>query len=371
MFDVDRLIVEAVLGYAGLGPGEARELVDEGVLCDASGRVNLGLLLLSVLERLVELGRGGGFSPAGVVEDVSRSRVLVSGLLAELIWSALPRGGGLTLVEKWALGLFELAQAGWLGFLEELRSAGVEPQDCFCGEDPEPVLEGLGEWRQLVSAVHRELSTRFAVVSPQGPGVLEAAVYSSGAVPDYGDSELVYGLAYTRPWGSGAWVVTAPRPRRGLGPWLARSLEEPRHRRLVSCRSLEDLQRRVERIVGSVRYVYLVPALPGEPPSCLELARRVRGLRPCDAAGLVSLPPAVRLEYVEGMRGWRELLAFLYYSSLVTLYGYPSQLLVVDKASRLHADEAAIVSELLEAMSKRLQPYTSFIRGWESRSALA
>jgi hypothetical protein len=298
-----------------------------------------------------------------VVERVEGSRLLVASVLAEIIHEAGGGGGSATLREL-AAGIADRVWSSARGF-------GVERlARCLC-EDEEALIDEARSWREwaeLASEVRSELMTRFGAAALEGAGLeeLEAALRGSGSLPTgYGDAQLVYAVHYLSPSASSL-PATAARPRRGDAGWLRIALEDKKRDDRLRCRIQDEEE--WPKVAVTVLYSYV---LPRRPPSCGELEGKLAGaaVEPCRAARLVVVPQPFRVEYAEGTR-WRPLLAFTGYSASLAMYGYPPQLLVVDRYSRMTAGEAAVARPLIEEAIRKSQPYLSFVRGWETRSAM-
>jgi hypothetical protein len=369
-YHVEAREAERLLLYSGLDLREASWLLRLSHPCTSPtggpnrNRVVLGLLALHLLDRLVVEALGRGYGVAGMVEDVSRSRLLVADAVAELVSSAAAGAG--TLADA-AAGI-----AG--GVARAYASVRRLLGDCLCpSTDPTPFLLDTAGWSELLASMNATLVERLGgagILSspPPSRARLAAAASWSGALPQMSDSELLYTLHYLA--GRGDSYPATPPMEHGARLEIVRYyLEE---RRELSCQKDAALQalQRLERL----RYRYLAPT---RPPRCQELQAEIssKGLqgvfKPCDLASLVTVPPAVRLEYVEGMRLSEEAVALTVYPARILVYGYPPQLLVVDRYSRISPAEMAFARELAEALVERLQPYTSFVRGWETRISTA
>jgi hypothetical protein len=385
VYDVDVDVMRSALGYAGLDIYTINEIVSSATLPKDKSKANVGKAALEVLRRLGER-RWALFS--GIVEDVSYSRTLIYSLLAEVVAKALEEAGGgreEALVRRAAREIRDIAE-GHYDRLEE--AAGV--RDCFC-EDVFSEIDDIAEIENYLYTLGREVR-RFG--APGGLSevkalldsgereraleVLEVAAGSAAHSPGYSDSDLIYSLVYVslgrRSEGS---LSTVARRRLSTVRWVLRSLceEESNARRLLDPRERESCEEAVREVFGRVSFRYVIPE---SPPSCRELRERVaglsaEGLRACDVAELVSVSPAIRVEWIGDLEDERveELVLLTWLSSSLTMYKYPSQLLLVDKASRVSRDEAGMVPEIPREVARRRRPYTGFIRGWKSRIILA
>ncbi len=375
VYDVDWDTGYAALRYAGLPAPEAASLLNESRAGGA--RINLGLLALRLLGGMArEAGArntrrsGEGLLFAGIVEDTSRSRVLVASLLAEIMVSrALGAGGGGSRIDTDCLAERLLSRAlDWSSSYGGVH--GVDLSGCLCGDNPLASVAADDVARELVAPILEELRIRFRAslvgAEPLCPplSLVEAAAASSGAVPDITDSELLYNLVYLGlDPGAG---FTAPRSRSAVAEWAAVSLESKRER-LRPAEEPGELAWPARRVL----YTYM---LPDSPPSCRSLAAKARalGLQACSLSRLVTVAPAVRVEWLTPVDpGLLEgLLSAVYWASKLVLYKYPPQLLVVDAASRVTWSEYAGLERLAEEIARRRRPYSSFLRGWASRGAM-
>ena len=363
---------ERLLEYAGLDKRLRRDLIEDSYACSNGGgvdrnRVVLGLLAISVLERLVEGASKGEYGVAGVVEDVSQSRLLVSALTARLVWDVLGgiRGSGSP------VGLAaHLADELRNTTLNSFHKRGGILADCL-SLDPNQLhqeADSRAEWSQLTAALGYGLQERFAKgLRDAELDELETVILWGRLAPDVTDSELLYTLHYIA-GGGGLYPATRPLPHRSRLLLASYYLTGPQGR--ARCYGEDTIRNRLDKL-GRIVYQYVAPT---EPPTCSEIAASLKrqglsGVQPFEVAQLVSTPPAIRVEYVEGMPWVEDLLALTIYPSRIVLYGYPPQLLVVDRFSRIHPGEILAFRSLVEELVERMQPYTSFVRGWEMRIA--
>ena len=354
-----------LLLYAGLERSEASDLVDESHPCSPRGGrdhglVVLGLLALRILAKLVEGATRREYGVAGMVEDVSRSRSFVAASIAELVASVATStrsGDTVLLVKSIARGLRDKCMDYYMGRAQDIEK-------CLCPSiDAGQLLDSRTEWEELLININRVLQERFSLGISSAPReYLEAAALWSGSLPDITDSELLYTLYYM---GGVDYPATSPlshRPRLRIVEHYAST--NP----LIKCWG-DELLGLLDKL-SVLRYQYLAPV---KPPSCDELGRAIASknlsLRPCELAGLYTVPPAIRLEYVDAMPLVEHARALTVYPARIVLYGYPPQLLVVDRYSRVSMEEALAFHQLASALVERLQPYTGFIRRWESRIA--
>ncbi len=373
-YDVEQGVAEVALRYAGLDTSLASRLVLRSRPRGASDRVNLGFLMGLLLDQIREETKnsGGSLLFAGVVEDTSRSRVLVADLLAEATLEAAQRYQPST-TRDMGSGVSSLVN-GWAASYRRRR--GHSLSECLCDQSSWPSADPMTLAREFISPLQSELVSRFDTgiiqVSTLPPASMAAAALaSSGALPDLTDSELLYNLVYfedCQTLGGPPCLYTAPRSRAAVAEWARVSLGQRKRERLptgVNEAMLADAPR-------SVKYSYM---LVEKPPDCLELlqkAQKLSGLSACELAGLIDVPPAIRVEWMEpadqAMRD--RLLEALRQAARLVVYGYPPQLLVVDRASRVTLSEYLSLEVLVHELARRRQPYRGFLRGWEARDAL-
>ena len=337
-FDVDRETMLSLLRYAGLDSVAAREVLEDSTTCD--GRANMGMAALALLSKLE------GKPVYGVVEDTSQSTVLGRRVVAELV------------SRLWRLGAAVEDVARAVEVLVKSADESHGFSECIGLEEHTPT--SLVE--QFLSTLRYEAHTRLNC-SLSDVECVEAAASLPNATSflDATDDVLVH--AYNLVWGP----LTATRPlQRGGVALLARDyLESSSGReRFTSCRS-ENVQD-VVAVLSRVSYTYV---LPGPPPSCRQLAELAGdlGVEPSNLLALVYASPPIRVETLCEGGPRLEVVAYTYWASTITVYGYPSHLLVVDRASRVGGVEAWLVEELAEKLAARLQPYTVLFRRWRYR----
>ncbi len=368
-FVVETGEAERLLEYAGLPRGEARDLIDYSYQCiggrEDRNRVVLGLLAANILAELVERSLSGDTVVGGIVENVSRSRVLVQQVIADIVASAVndARRRGNVSVDRVASRLSSTVLDGY-------DRVGNDVAECM-GVDRDylsSLAPSLNEWIELVSGLRETLQVRLQGVglgNATASDVAKALAWSTG-LPDVYDPELLYSIYYLD--SSGKKPVTRLIPHTGRTGLLEYYLLGPPKR--GECQGEEHWREVVEKI-GRIAYRYLAVV---EPPKCSELKSKasslpVKGVEAYELARLVSVPPPIRVERVEGQEDNGLLEAVVLYPARITLYGYPPQLLVVDRYSRLRLLEVVGFKSLLEGLIERMQPYTGFIRGWEARAA--
>jgi len=367
-FDVPRRVVEAGLRYAGLGDGAVGEVLEGSELCGGRGVHNLGLAMLAVLSRLREHA-GRGAAVAGVVEDVSRSRVLLLSLVEEAVAGAWRRAGGGPLASAAEVG--GLLYGAAVEALEEAAAragyGGVDGflGDCICGATG-PADRGVFEG--FVAALAGELR-RYTQMDPGSAprGLLGLA--ASRLLQGVGDAPLLSWLYYLGAGGGAAATV----PRAGYVAFQAAVEElERRRRELVACRG------GVEGLAGPLEAVRSFYLAPDPPPSCGELRGLSGGAAPpCMVARALRVPVPFRVEALApGPGAWPprgplgDVVGLLYWSARLAAYKYPAPLLLADRFSRVGPGEAEAAGLLAELLSRRRVPYSMVLHGWETRASM-
>ncbi len=375
-YDVREEEAKAALRYAGLDMSTTLVLVNDSRVTQPLGHVNLGLLASLLLEEIArEAQRSkGNLLFAGVVENTGRSRVLAADLLADATIE-LTRAYKPQTPQDLASAIAATINQ-WYASYNQRR--GVSLQNCLCGAQGATAFQNLSASHvasEYAAPLQSELQTRFNTSLLGGSTApsdkVAAALSSSNALPDITDSELLYNLVYLEdcsPLGGPPCSYTEPRSRAPVAVWAELSLQQKKNR------MPQTLQ--TTRITAPPRRVHYTYMLVETPPDCIQLMQRGNQLglgSPCELANLVTVPPAIRVEWMTPASNTMlsQLLTALREASRLVLYGYPPQLLVVDKASRVTWSEYTSLEILAEELAKRRQPYRSFLRGWETRTAIA
>jgi hypothetical protein len=133
-------------------------------------------------------------------------------------------------------------------------------------------------------------------------------------------------------------------------------------------RAVSPAARKAHELIDGVEFRYI---LPERVPSCTRLAKlsAKTGVDRRLLAEAVKVKPPLRLEYYAHDRSRDVIDAKVYASSTITQFGVPPQLLVVDSKSRVNEWDVGALRQLLEAQSKRVMPYSTFIRDFATRVA--
>ncbi len=379
-YDIGQELAQYALAYAGLDPLEAQRIIVSSKR--RNGRVNTGLMILNILDRLAEMARKGEAIPAGVVENTSRSSSLLLYLLVELTLRVLSKVGS---DNVWKLASsVEARVVEWLDKRYPLYSS------CLCEES---VTED--DWRELVMTIKRVMwglfqdLSRLLVLYGEAPGGLsglvkrlaegktgveERARRSLASAITTG--QLLTGL-YTRDpdlvmlaYYLDILDSLATVPLRRYGPLVSAydALERGRARENLPDRTLESLMKAVEEALGGLYMRYIVA---DPPPTCREISCKLadRGLGGvldvCSVARLdsYSYAPPIRLEFYVDNPGAPGAVDVVLLESILSRYKYPYGVMIADKASRVTREEAMTARPLEE----RLVPLAYYIRSWEKR----
>jgi len=383
-YNVERDEAERLLEYAGLNPGTAAgdaaveaellkardELIKSSIDCNNKNMVNLGLIALKALDMLAEDTESNqGLAVLGVVEDTGESRLFAAATLAQVLDKArraLSQGGSISNI------VAELKRYTMIGFNKPVNgvalSSRIEKGLGISSQDQYSRI-AYGGLNSLVEAVRSTLITKLGTsLEKANMEDLEAAVLLNASMLPITDGELVYTLYYLGIGPSDAYPATRPRNLKGRLRMLEAQAESS-----PSTKCHNWVKNAVKRLRDKLRYRY---AAPWRSPSLDDLenaiARKSLGnkVRPADIVSQVAVPPVMRIEYIDnGSALLKAAQTHIVYSSAVTLYGYPPQLLVVDVFSRIGAVEAAVFEPLFEQLQQRLRPYTFYLHGWENRIA--
>ncbi len=125
----------------------------------------------------------------------------------------------------------------------------------------------------------------------------------------------------------------------------------------------------VSNAVKGFKFTYVTP---DPTPTCSELAELSSRLGPSTPgphalADLVKVRHPVKLELIDSGRDPGRLVSHIYTQAQVTLYGVPAPLIVVDQRSRVTEWDTSTIKSLLEALGRRVVPYSTFIRDFSTR----
>lgn len=356
VYDIDCSRLRSLLLYAGLSPDEAREVEERSKMLRPEMReqtCNAGLAVVHLLAKLKEEARHSDI--VAVAEDLSRTRYL-SLLIAAKTAAAYSRRKFIAAslfmeaVEEAAsclssMGLniqdvrYEIPMR-----LEEVMAFTIDSST----KDPVKTLrEAAGKhgFPGLIESFYRgQLLDRLGVASDVEPLFIYRYLYGpreASSTPIHDKGELV------EP------PVVASFNSNKIGEHAAATIREAD----------------VSKAVKGFKFTYIIP---DPTPTCSDLAKLSRRLGPSipgpqTIADLVKVRPPVKLELVDSGRDPRKLVSHIYTQARVTLYGVPAPLIVVDQRSRVTEWDASTIRSLLETLSRRVVPYSTFIRDFSTR----
>ncbi len=358
------------LRYAGLDPSEVTELIQ---LSTTDGEVNAGLLMLQIIEKLRGLTRYNAY-PAGVVEDTSRSRSLITWLIADAMVEALSKvsaARGLEAIN--VANQLYLNASVWL--VQNLKSF-LGKCICWTWINQVRIYQALiGVLNSVVEGIESALVTRKRSYNLDAlkaelqsgkkdeallsiiRGILLGQVFENLATRDPDIVMLAYYLDVLKSY------VTKPVPR--LGP-----LESAQDAINRWKREQGELIDTAWSLVGSLSNLKMRYVITDPPMTCSAIEKELQSkqiagtLAPCEVASLdtYQYAPPVRLEFFKEPEPGRVTDVVLL-ESLVAKYKFPLGILVADKASRVTMAEALTARPL----ERRLIPLRYYIRSWEKR----
>lgn len=357
VYDMDCSLLRLLLLYAGLDPIEARKVEDHSMILRPGRRgqiCNAGLAVVHLLTRLKEEARDSDI--AAVAEDLSRTRYL-SLLIAAKTAAAYSRGEPLTAASLFTEAVEEAAPClSSMGLsvqdarydiprsLEDVMASTIDPST----EDPARTLREAAVERGfsgLIESFYRgQLLDRLGVASDVEPLMVYRFLYGpreASSTPIHDKGELV------EP------PVVASFNSNRIGEYAAVTVGEAE----------------VSNAVKGFKFTYVTP---DPTPTCSELAELSSRLGPStpgphELADLVKVRHPVKLELIDSGRDPGRLVSHIYTQAQVTLYGVPAPLIVVDQRSRVTEWDASTIKSLLEALGRRVVPYSTFIRDFSTR----
>ncbi|MEB3764815.1 MAG: hypothetical protein GSR77_01415 [Desulfurococcales archaeon] len=363
IFDLERESAEAVLLYTGLDPRTTIELIRSAtVKRGATEKVNPGLLAAAILGQIKREARKGNHTVIGLTEDVSRGRHLLAKVLAESIKaSVVTIGVANTQRRQFNPGiLLEEAVRDVRHCLEDL---GISSLPHFMG-DAHTYL------RQVIdrSIESREDADLEDIINDLEVEDLIERIYERQILNHFNlasDSHFI--LLYNYFYGG-----------TGNGELEASSTVELDKSWLYSRRFLKSYNNRLKDAEPSITIYELLDYTSGVKlrylltqaiPDCNEIRENAErlGIDRRLLAELIRVIPPIRVEYFSETTDISEVLDHIVSQAMVTSYGVPPQLLVVDSRSRINEWEYGALAGLLESLSRRATPYSTFIRDFSVR----
>ncbi|MCE4624621.1 MAG: hypothetical protein F7C35_01980 [Desulfurococcales archaeon] len=362
VFDLERRNAEAVLGYVGLDKATVKDIVDASTIRrELTERVNPGLMAAHILDMIKKISAREGHTVLGITEDVSVGRHLLVTTLARIAQSSVSSQGSpsFTIYNHIDRAIADL-DASW-------REACLSDFDV---ENPRTIVY---EGSRYLEAILQELAgakDRYAAAKTLADLSAEEVVrriYERQILKYFNlssDSHLImlYNYLFKPPGKEYRASIEVDKS------WLYRErIIKSFRERIIS----DDREYHLDEddIAGMVDGVSLRYILPEAAPSCPQLAVEARrlGIDRRVLADLIRVIPPLRVEYLRGDPKLVKALNHVYTQALVTAYGVPPQLLVVDARSRVHEWEYSALASLLEALSRRVTPYSTFIRDFSVR----
>ncbi|MCE4628265.1 MAG: hypothetical protein F7C34_03850 [Desulfurococcales archaeon] len=365
VFDLDRKSALAVLQYAGLNKEVTRDLVEAAtVRRDVTEKVNPGVLAALLLGMIKDMVEKGGHTVIGLTEDVSVGRHLIVKILTDIL-----REGTRPVRGEPRLSFYSLVDDGYYDIPREYR---VECLSDFA-IDPNSFVHEAANYLEVVARsvaldvkgrdVDREIiAERIARESLEDivERIYEKQVLRLFNLASDSHLLLLYNYLYRGDNDSYNTSVEVDKSwlymKRILKSYRERIKEEP---------PIED--RELMNMTSGVRLRYLFIETA---PSCKRIAEEASrlGIDRRVLADMIRVIPPVRLEYYAGSKHIMEAMQHILAQSMATTYGVPPQLLVVDSRSRVNEWEYSALHAMLEELSKRIAPYSSFIRDFTTRT---
>jgi len=366
--------------YAGLSERDALTLVEDAYKCDSKGGIPvkdrnvviLGLLILNLLKKIKEeVDRNRKIAVLGVVEDVSQSKSLLAYSISRILCTIRREAksyGGLSADHLASLiATFIMNKMQDLNFEEVLR-------DCLCldlnHESFTNIMNNVEyAWIDLIEHLEHFLRTRFRKgLAEATPSEVEAAFLWSG-LTEMNDAYFMYTLYYVS---KNKVPFTKPIENKARFEIFKRYLKSKKYLKCYS--EYYSEMESIDDLAEVFMYRYIAPVYPLDELRCNiikeVLSRNTKlNVGPCAITNLITVPSPMRIEFISGEPLVKEGLSFAFYSSILTTYGFPTQLLLVDRYSRVSILDLLSIEDLLDVLSKRFKPYSVFVHKWITRRA--
>ncbi len=369
-YTIEKDLAVAALKYAGLDDDYAKELAEDAEV-DEKGRVILGLLLLNLIIRMMEIYKRKGYVFAGVVEDVRESKIMVAHLITEFYADLYKR-----CYEKVKGGMCseypEILNESIKEIVDNLKSdLGKSIKNCLCIEGSainEAVF--IETWSYLIKYIESKyIAYETSALSPyvkKKPVDVEATLLRGDFPLPITDEGLFYMIYFLSPKGK----VSITKPFEGAA--RIRELNKALANNVKNDEVREKMGSSLEELEGAFKYIYLSPIPEEQKVKCEDLKEIVS--EPCEVARMIRVPSPIRVEYLDTNKETKELttrikrlISLTYYSSLTMGYAYPPQLLIVDKYSRVNPADLILATSLIEKFNMRVRPLSIFAHGWSNR----
>ncbi|MEB3779023.1 MAG: hypothetical protein GSR85_02150 [Desulfurococcales archaeon] len=373
VYEIPRNAAESILYYSGLESSTVNELLRYSTI-ERQGKgmvVSPGLLAPLLIEKLRE-SIGRDVSVAGVAEEVSRGRHLIVESLIQATY-AVDVVGDPSLEGMIHRGFDELGY----GMDDPLSCLDDVDPDSIGGEDLYTRASRYASYmRQVIyrgilgldnSRLRNPHHIKEAVMNVKRlkRGDVVRRVYQGQVLNRFislaSDSQFL--MLYIYLYGPEAGYLATPRHSKSslVAPLAVDNLRQKGLDQLGGISSSE-----LEGMIDGVEYRYIFPE-PIPPCSTLEAQSSKLGVERRLIAELVRVKPPVRLEYFSSDPRRGQVDSRIYAGSHITQYGVPSQLLVVDSRSRINEWDYRALRSLLELQGRRVLPYSTFIRDFQSR----
>ena len=357
VFDLPPRTARTVLSYSTLDKSMVVDIVDWATISrDGREVANPGLIAAALLGE-IKKAVGQGASIIGLSEDVSTGRHLIAETLASLV-EGYEAGSRLRdVVEE---GIYELKRTSCLDCLSDV-SGGYWPNPLAragkIARDVEDYIEGLVTMISEAAGPGRGEPRSGSIKR-----IYEAQLLNNIGLGNDGALLMLYMYLY------GHLIESKGRP---LTPLHSKSelykplIEKSFRERIEAQKTPLGLDSVIEKVDG-VNYTYVFPE---KPPSCRDLIDKGRelGVDRRLLAEIVRVKPPLRVEILEGEKKMAEALSHVVSQASTTYYGVPPQLLVVDSRSRVSEWEMTALRSLVEELSRRVVPYSTFIRDFQTR----
>ncbi|MCE4612361.1 MAG: hypothetical protein F7C07_00815 [Desulfurococcales archaeon] len=357
VFDMEPKTARTVLSYFTLDKSIVVDIVDWATISrDGREVANPGLIAAALLGE-IKKAVGRGASVIGLSEDTSAGRHLIAEALASLV-EAHSAGNRLRdIVEE---GINELKSHDCLDCLSDVSGSYWAASSTRTGKiarDVEDYIEDL-----VVKASGTPVQGSGSLRSWFIKKIYEAQLLNNIGLANDSAFLMLYMYLYGHTIRGRYYPATPLHSKSELYRPL---IEKSFHERIEAQKIPISLDSIIERIEG-VSYIYVFPE---KPPSCLDLMTKEEklGVDRRLLAEIVRVKPPVKVEVLEREKRKREALTHITTQATTTYYGVPPQLLVVDSRSRVSEWEMTALRSLVEELSRRVVPYSTFLRDFQTR----
>ncbi len=368
VFDLDESTAKSLLLYVGLNEALVYRLLEEAVVKRRGGiekKVNPGLLAAAILREIKDASASRGHTVIGLTEDVSKGRHLIALVLEKTVRSAIDDS-------RHALAPEALVDRA----LAHDETARECLRDLYPG-DADSFRSAVDEWfTDLVKMLFgrdrgRDRYSLYRVIRESDEHEIVEAIYERqilNLVSLASDSHflLLYNYLFGSPGEHPASIEVDKS-------WLYKPrIRDSYSKRIEGDDTLFTRALTLDQVIDAVDGVRLRYIFPERVPSCNELAEISyrHGMDRRLVAELIRVIPPIRVEYFSSIGDGERPIAAMEHvlaQSMITQYGVPPQLLVVDARSRINEWEYEALASMVEVLSKRTMPYSTFIRDFSVR----